>query len=189
MSRGNHRQLSHFTPVLFHPMLHEENTPCSARSTAGTKSLTMEGGWVPQLPLKSLGAEPLSTMQDWAQRHYRVKISGKLVAALRLTEELHCLTETAKNLGEAEFLLLQCLLRRSEWHQLRRNLAGHNLLILCHLHPFSEQCQLSAFELFKFSFPPSVSAAQDCKSFSCKRKARQPLSLQASVGLFLCQKM
>jgi len=43
-------------------------------------------------------------------------------------------------------------------------------------------------EPFKLSFSHSVSAAQDCKSLSCKRKTRQSLSLQASVGLFLCQK-
>lgn len=80
---------------------------------------------------------------------------------------------------EVEFLLSQCLLRTSEWHQLRRDLAGCNLLILCHLHPISQQCQLSALELFKFSSSPSVSAAEDCRSFSRRRKPVQPLSLQS----------
>lgn len=149
----------------------------------------MQGGWVPHLPLKSVAAETLSTLQDWAQRHYQVKISGKNSSSSQTYWGIALSYLNSEEPWGDWILLLQCLLRRSEWHQLRRNLAGHNLLILCHLHPFFQQCQLAAFELFKFSFSPSVSAAQDCKSLSCKRKPRQPLSLQASVGLFLRQKM
>lgn len=140
----------------------------------------MQRGWGPHLPLRSVGAGTPNTWQDRAQEHYQAKTLGKKTQ-FHLSDLLRNCIVLFKQWGTwgRLFLLLQCLLRTSEWHQLRGNLAGRNLLILCHLHPISQQCQLSALELFKFSSSPSVSAAQDCRSFSCRRKPVQPLALQS----------
>lgn len=76
--RERHRRLSHFTHVPFHPRFHQENThlPVWDELLEQTAWLCKEG-WVPHLPLKLVGAETLSTLQDWAQRHYQVKLLGR----------------------------------------------------------------------------------------------------------------
>lgn len=78
MRRGNYRQPSHFTPIPFHPMLHEENTHLAVRD-----ELLEQKAW------RWKGAECLSYLWNrWGPSHSAsCKIEPKGIIRSRFQEK------------------------------------------------------------------------------------------------------
>lgn len=146
----------------------EANRPSWQRWSAGQKTDDAKGARTSPASEVS-GSETPNTWQDRAQKHYQAKISWKKTK--NKTQISWGIALSYWNSEEPQGGWVSAVTvpaEESKWHQLRRNLAGRNLLILCHLHPFSQQCQLSALELFQFS--SFCLCCTGLQSFSCRRK-------------------
>lgn len=146
----------------------EANRPSWQRWSAGQKTDDAKGARTSPASEVS-GSETPNTWQDRAQKHYQAKISWKKTK--NKTQISWGIALSYWNSEEPQGGWVSAVTvpaEESKWHQLRRNLAGRNLLILCHLHPFSQKCQLSALELFQFS--SFCLCCTGLQSFSCRRK-------------------